>query len=270
MRATSCTPAWASIEVSREETACWVDPTHVPAALRLPVLAIANRTSNADSSGIRALSAMLHAIPAQGHFVADTAMRHLLAASGRPSYIPVPAGTRTLTSLQRWAANSSPETSSAGPGFCHPRADLRQMVPRVPQNLVMECRTPHESPCNWPHPGQPRVVTPLRICHFLQATVVRPLNLAPTRTRRRPDPSRSGRDPPRSSRDRLHLMADPPPRYLNSKAAAGFIKWMSRINKWVFKATGGRVGSTWRLGSQVGQGCAAPGRTVDHDRTKDR
>ena len=52
-------------------------------------------------------------------------------------------------------------------------------------------------------------------------------------------------------------MADPP-RNLNSKAAAGFIKWMSRINKWVFKATGGRVGSTWRLGSKKGKGALPP------------
>jgi deazaflavin-dependent oxidoreductase (nitroreductase family) len=52
-------------------------------------------------------------------------------------------------------------------------------------------------------------------------------------------------------------MADPP-RYLNSTAARVFIKWMSRINLWVFKATGGRVGSTWRLGSKKGLGALPP------------
>ena len=41
-------------------------------------------------------------------------------------------------------------------------------------------------------------------------------------------------------------MADSSASDPNSKAAAGFIKWMSRINNWAFKATGGRVGTTWR------------------------
>lgn len=36
---------------------------------------------------------------------------------------------------------------------------------------------------------------------------------------------------------------------LNSKAAGVGIKWMSRLNTWAFKATGGRIGSKWRGGS---------------------
>jgi F420H(2)-dependent quinone reductase len=43
-------------------------------------------------------------------------------------------------------------------------------------------------------------------------------------------------------------MADAP-KALNSKQVGTFIKWMSRVNTWVFKATGGRIGSKWRLGS---------------------
>lgn len=44
-------------------------------------------------------------------------------------------------------------------------------------------------------------------------------------------------------------MADPP-RALNSASTGVFIKWMSRANTWAYKATGGRLGSKWRLGSQ--------------------
>ncbi|MGB0970249.1 MAG: nitroreductase family deazaflavin-dependent oxidoreductase [Mycobacterium sp.] len=36
---------------------------------------------------------------------------------------------------------------------------------------------------------------------------------------------------------------------LNSKATGTTIKWMSRFNTWAFKATGGRLGSKWRGGS---------------------
>ncbi|MGE0215178.1 nitroreductase family deazaflavin-dependent oxidoreductase [Mycolicibacterium sp.] len=36
---------------------------------------------------------------------------------------------------------------------------------------------------------------------------------------------------------------------LNSKAVGTGIKWMSRFNTWVYKATGGRVGYRWRVGS---------------------
>ncbi len=36
---------------------------------------------------------------------------------------------------------------------------------------------------------------------------------------------------------------------LNSKAVGVVIKWMSRLNVWAFKATGGRLGSKWRGGS---------------------
>jgi deazaflavin-dependent oxidoreductase (nitroreductase family) len=36
---------------------------------------------------------------------------------------------------------------------------------------------------------------------------------------------------------------------LNSKAVGVGIKWMSKFNTWTFKATGGRLGSKWRGGS---------------------
>lgn len=36
---------------------------------------------------------------------------------------------------------------------------------------------------------------------------------------------------------------------LNSKAVGVGIKWMSKLNTWAFKATGGRLGSKWRGGS---------------------
>lgn len=36
---------------------------------------------------------------------------------------------------------------------------------------------------------------------------------------------------------------------LNSKAVGVGIKWMSKFNTWAFKATGGRLGSKWRGGS---------------------
>lgn len=41
-----------------------------------------------------------------------------------------------------------------------------------------------------------------------------------------------------------------PPKYLNSKQAGVAIKWMSRLNTLVYKATGGRVSGNWRLGSK--------------------
>jgi deazaflavin-dependent oxidoreductase (nitroreductase family) len=44
-------------------------------------------------------------------------------------------------------------------------------------------------------------------------------------------------------------MADAP-RGLNSELAGVFIKWMSRANTWAYKATNGRLGGSWRLGSQ--------------------
>jgi deazaflavin-dependent oxidoreductase (nitroreductase family) len=44
-------------------------------------------------------------------------------------------------------------------------------------------------------------------------------------------------------------MADAP-RGLNSGLAGVFIKWGSRANTWVYKATNGRLGGKWRLGSQ--------------------
>ena len=40
------------------------------------------------------------------------------------------------------------------------------------------------------------------------------------------------------------------PRGLDSPLTEVFIKWMSRINTVVYKATGGRLGAKWRLGSR--------------------
>lgn len=40
------------------------------------------------------------------------------------------------------------------------------------------------------------------------------------------------------------------PRGLDAPLTEVFIKWMSRINTAVYKATGGRLGSKWRLGSR--------------------
>ena len=39
------------------------------------------------------------------------------------------------------------------------------------------------------------------------------------------------------------------PKGLNSKQTGTAIKWMSRLNTWVYKATGGRIGYNWRGGS---------------------
>ncbi|MFB1294630.1 nitroreductase family deazaflavin-dependent oxidoreductase [Mycobacterium sp. pW049] len=36
---------------------------------------------------------------------------------------------------------------------------------------------------------------------------------------------------------------------LNSKAVGTGIKWMSKLNTWAYKATGGRLGAKWRGGS---------------------
>lgn len=44
-------------------------------------------------------------------------------------------------------------------------------------------------------------------------------------------------------------MADAPSG-LNSELAGVFIKWMSRANTWAYKATNGRLGGKWRLGSK--------------------
>ena len=41
-----------------------------------------------------------------------------------------------------------------------------------------------------------------------------------------------------------------PPRGLNSELADTVMKWGSRVNTWVYKATDGRFGGKWRLGSQ--------------------
>jgi deazaflavin-dependent oxidoreductase (nitroreductase family) len=40
------------------------------------------------------------------------------------------------------------------------------------------------------------------------------------------------------------------PRGLNSELTRVFIKWGSRANTWIYKATNGRLGSNWRLGSR--------------------
>jgi deazaflavin-dependent oxidoreductase (nitroreductase family) len=45
-------------------------------------------------------------------------------------------------------------------------------------------------------------------------------------------------------------MAKTAPRALNSKQTEFFIKWMSRVNTWAYKTTGGKLGASWRLGSQ--------------------
>ena len=39
------------------------------------------------------------------------------------------------------------------------------------------------------------------------------------------------------------------PKGLNSKQTGTVIKWMSRFNTWIYKATGGRLGYSWRGGS---------------------
>lgn len=42
----------------------------------------------------------------------------------------------------------------------------------------------------------------------------------------------------------------PAPRGLNSESTRTIIKWMSRANTWAYKATNGRLGAKWRVGSQ--------------------
>lgn len=42
-----------------------------------------------------------------------------------------------------------------------------------------------------------------------------------------------------------------PPRALNSAGTGFFIKWMSRVNTWVYKATNGKVGGTFLQGAPV-------------------
>jgi hypothetical protein len=51
-------PVWDSIVASRAETACWLTPTRLAAALRLPACATARKTSRAARSGMRALNVM--------------------------------------------------------------------------------------------------------------------------------------------------------------------------------------------------------------------
>jgi len=45
-------------------------------------------------------------------------------------------------------------------------------------------------------------------------------------------------------------MSDRQLKILNSKGMQVGFKWMSRINTWAFRATDGRVGAKWRLGSK--------------------
>lgn len=40
------------------------------------------------------------------------------------------------------------------------------------------------------------------------------------------------------------------PKSLDSPVTGTVIKWMSRANTWAYKATGGRVGGKWRLGTK--------------------
>lgn len=42
-----------------------------------------------------------------------------------------------------------------------------------------------------------------------------------------------------------------PPRALNSVGTGTFIKWMSRVNSWLYKATGGKVGGRFLQGAPV-------------------
>ncbi|MFD3810101.1 nitroreductase family deazaflavin-dependent oxidoreductase [Rhodococcus sp. NPDC058639] len=42
---------------------------------------------------------------------------------------------------------------------------------------------------------------------------------------------------------------DAAPKGLNSKATIPIMKWMSRVNVAAYRATGGRVGGKWRVGS---------------------
>ncbi|OBI51831.1 hypothetical protein A5707_13190 [Mycobacterium kyorinense] len=42
-----------------------------------------------------------------------------------------------------------------------------------------------------------------------------------------------------------------PPRALNSARTGTFIKWMSRVNSWLYKATGGKVGGKFLQGAPV-------------------
>lgn len=42
-----------------------------------------------------------------------------------------------------------------------------------------------------------------------------------------------------------------PPRALNSAGTGVVIKWMSRINTWLYKATGGRIGGKFLQGAPV-------------------
>lgn len=42
-----------------------------------------------------------------------------------------------------------------------------------------------------------------------------------------------------------------PPRALNSAGTGTFIKWMSRVNSWLYKATGGKVGGRFLQGAPV-------------------
>lgn len=43
-----------------------------------------------------------------------------------------------------------------------------------------------------------------------------------------------------------------PPRALNSKQTGTIIKWMSRVNTWIFKKTNGRFGDKFLRGAPVG------------------
>jgi deazaflavin-dependent oxidoreductase (nitroreductase family) len=44
------------------------------------------------------------------------------------------------------------------------------------------------------------------------------------------------------------------PKGLDSTATRRIIKWMSVVNVWLYRRTGGRVGKTWRVGSALRNG----------------
>ncbi len=50
------------------------------------------------------------------------------------------------------------------------------------------------------------------------------------------------------------MAAERAPKGLNSKATIPIIKWMSRVNVAAYRATGGRIGGKWRVGSAFPRG----------------
>ena len=52
----------------------------------------------------------------------------------------------------------------------------------------------------------------------------------------------------------MNATAPARPRGLDSKWTASFIKWMSKLNVVLYRRTGGRLGSKWRVGSAFPRG----------------